>query len=93
MSNCGGTSTSSLTERAIRLQINKIIKGPFLKESSFVPGNVVQEAARWLLSLQMTRTEREIAERLTKAILDDYVRRLRWVGEELEQSVFKRYGG
>jgi hypothetical protein len=41
----------------------------------------------------MTEPEIKIAAHMTKEILAEYSRRLRWVEQQLEQDVFKRFGG
>jgi hypothetical protein len=86
-------STSALTEHSVRLRLNAIIRNGLTDNQEFIPRNAIRNMALWLLSLQLTETEKAIASKLTKDILMEYERRLRWVGQELESEVFKRYGG
>jgi hypothetical protein len=84
---------SLLNDRAMRVRMNRCLKKILMVDRKFVPSGVTQELRNWLLSLEMTGAERRIAENMVKEMLLEYERRLRWIGHQLEQDVFKRFGG
>lgn len=84
---------SALSERGIRLKLNNIFRSSILDSKPFIPKNAANRLVYWLLSLRLTRAEKEVASKMTKEIIMEYERRLRLLGEEIEQEAFKRYGG
>ena len=82
----------SISERSVRSRISKVLKKALCK-TQFVPSNATMGLKRWLLSLDLTPDERKVVAATTREVLLDFERRARWIGNELEQDVFKRYGG
>jgi len=85
-------SESSLNERVIRTKVSRVLKAS-LTRKEFIPANATRELKRWFLSLNLTIAERNIVEHQTKLVLEDFKRRVIWIGTELDQDVFKRFGG
>lgn len=82
----------SISERNVRARISKVLKSSLCK-TRFVPSQATMGLKRWLLSLELTPVERRVVASAAREILLDFERRARWIGNELEQDVFKRYGG
>lgn len=82
-----------LNDKVLRMRINKMLERSLGTSEQFIPVNVTAELRRWFFSLKMTEPEIKIAAHMTKEILAEYSRRLRWVEQQLEQDVFKRFGG
>lgn len=90
------SSTKSLTEVALRRKLDAALSDALFGCNSskpFVPRNVIRSVAGWVFSLHLTTQELEVASSMTKGILSEYERRLRLVGQELEQEVYRRQGG
>lgn len=82
----------SISERNVRARISKVLKSSLCK-NRFIPSQATMGLKRWLLSLELTPVERRVVASTAREILLDFERRARWIGNELEQDVFKRYGG
>ncbi len=88
--------SKSLTEVSLRRKLDVALSDALFGYNSskpFVPRNVIRGVAGWIFSLHLTAAEKEVASQMTKGILSDYERRLRLVGQELEQEVYRRNGG
>lgn len=85
-------SVSSLSERTIRVKLSHVLRVSLVKKE-FVPSEATRDLKRWLLSLHLTAADRLAVARITRGVLADYGRRARWIENELEQEVFKPYGG
>lgn len=85
--------TKALNDRVFRTRLNSVLRRSFLRDQQFIPKNATMPLKTWLLSLNMTKPEREIAEDIMKNILLEYERRLRLLRQEISQEVFHRFGG
>lgn len=78
---------SNLTERALRKQLNQIIRGPLVKKEIFIAENSLSTTKKWLRSLQLSSTEKETAAVLGAAILLAYESRLKALRTRLKEML------